>query len=354
MKKRYIILILFLLVLGYFLFYPVPIEPASWTPPTAPSLEEGIYKKNNALANIQHLFDGQCAKPEDVAIDSLGRIYTGLADGRILRFDSEDAAPTEIANTGGRPLGLRLDTAGILYVADTEKGLLKVTPDGEITVLTDSFEGQRLKFADDLDIAADGTIYFSEASTKFGLKDFAMDMMEHRPNGKLLAYNPVAKTTKVVLDSLYFANGVAISPDQSYLLVNETSKYRTKKLWLTGDKKGQAEIFMDNLPGFPDGLTYGGGDLYWIAFASPRQQALDDIMPQPFIRKIVVRLPESMQVAPAHYTIILGVNSNGEVIHNLQDTNGGYSELTNVVPFKDKLYFGSLHENAIGVMDRPE
>ncbi len=354
MKKRYILLVILLLAFGYLLFYPVPINPGTWTPPKAPSFEEGDFKSNTKLTAIQHLFDGQCVKPEDIALDSLGRIYTGYEDGRIMRFDGmNDDEGTEIANTGGRPLGLRFDSTGYLYVADCSKGLLKVSMDGEITTLTDSYNGQKFKFADDLDVAADGTVYFSEASTRFGIEDFILDFMEHQPNGMLMAYNPADKSTTIALDKLYFANGVALSPDESYVLVNESAKYRIKKLWLKGEKKGQSEIFMENLPGVPDGIIYGDG-LFWIVFASPRQQDVDDLLSQPFMRKVVVRLPPSLLPAPVHYSFAIAVNEEGEVIHNLQDPNGSYAEITNVLPVGDKLYFGSLYEDAIGVMDKPK
>lgn len=72
--------------------------------------------------------------------------------------------------------------------------------------------------------ASDGSVYFSVASTKFGLHNWYLDLLEARPNGQLLKYNPTSNEIAIVLDNLYFANGVALSKDEDYLLVCETWK----------------------------------------------------------------------------------------------------------------------------------
>ena len=79
-------------------------------------------------------------------------------------------------------------------------------------------------FADDVIEASDGSVYFSVASTKFGLHNWYLDLLEARPNGQLLKYNPTSNEIAIVLDNLYFANGVALSKDEDYLLVCETWK----------------------------------------------------------------------------------------------------------------------------------
>lgn len=72
--------------------------------------------------------------------------------------------------------------------------------------------------------SSDGTLYFSDASTKFEFHSWALDLLEMQPNGRLLKYDPSSNTTSLVLDGLAFANGVALSADQDYLVVCETWK----------------------------------------------------------------------------------------------------------------------------------
>jgi sugar lactone lactonase YvrE len=337
------------LLLGYLLLWPVPINPAAWTPPPAPELT-GIYAQNSELSRIERLsVDGNL--PEDVAFDSQDRIYCGTDDGRIFRFQPDGTHPEVFAQTKGRPLGLIFDHDGNLIVADALIGLMSIAPDGKSTVLSTDAEGVSFRCTNDLDVAVDGTIYFTDASYKFPLTQLKADLLEHQPNGRFLAYDPRTKQTRVLLRDLYFANGVAVSPDQSFVLVNDTGAYRVRRYWLTGAKQGQSDIFIDNLPGFPDGISSNGRDTFWLALVNRRDSALDKLQPHPFLKKVVWRLPNFLQPNIKRYGFALGLDLNGKVVRNLQDPSPQcFTQIANVVEHKGSLYFGSIGERAIGRM----
>lgn len=354
MTKRKILLSLAILIavlLLYLLFWPVPIAPAAWTPPPAPALA-GVYEQNTKLAGTERLNVGFA--PEDVALDMEGHIYTGLLDGRIMRLQADGSRPEVFADTRGRPLGLVFDKTGNLIVADADKGLLSVARDGAVTVLSTQAQGLPFHCTNDLDVAADGTIYFTDASSKFPISNYKADLIEHQPNGRFLAYDPKTKQTRVVLDKLHFANGVAVSPDQSFVLVVETGEYRVHRVWLAGPKQGQSEIFIENLPGFPDGISSNGRDRFWLALVTPRDSKLDGVLPKPFLRKIFLRLPAFMQPAPKRYAFVLGLDMSGRVVQNLQDPSPNcYAQIANVVERDGKLYFGSIGESSVGRLSIP-
>ena len=71
---------------------------------------------------------------------------------------------------------------------------------------------------------SNGNVYFSVVSTKFDLQDWYLDVLEARPRGQVLKYNPTSNETVIVLDNVAFANGVALSKDEDYLVVCETWK----------------------------------------------------------------------------------------------------------------------------------
>ena len=340
--------------LAYLLFWPVPIDPVAWTPPEPPPLT-GVYEPNNRLALVERLGSGAGFAPEDVAVDAEGRIYGSMQDGRILRFQADGSLPEAFADTGGRPLGLRFDADGNLVVAEPYKGLLSISPEGSITVLSTEEGGVPFRLTDDVDIAADGTIYFSDASYKFTDAESMLDLLEHRPNGRLLAYDPSTNTTQLVLDDLYFANGVAVSPDQSFVLVAETGMVRVKRYWLTGPRKGESDIFIDNLPGYPDGISSNGKDTFWLALVTIRNPDFEALLPNPLLRKIILRLPQSLLGDPiTPYGFVLGLDLEGRVVHNLQDPSGeSYHSITNVQEHDGVLYLGSLGEDAIGRLPAP-
>jgi sugar lactone lactonase YvrE len=331
----------------YGLFWPVPIEPEAWSPPPMPPLM-GAYAANDRLGSVERLGKGAGIGPEDIAFDAQGRLYGGMADGRILRFAGGDK-PEVFATTGGRPAGLRFDAVGNLIVADTYAGLLSISPQGQVTVLATEHAGVPFRVTDDLDIASDGIIYFSDASSKFGLADLLLEFLECRPNGRLLAYDPATKSTRLLLDGLYFANGVALSPDESFVLVAETSRYRVTRYWLAGPKKGQSDVFIENLPGYPDGVLWNGRDVFWLALFSPRDARFDAMMPRPWLRRMILRLLPLAPLKPRHHAFVLGLDRGARVVHNFQDDSpGGYAPITNVVERDGWLYFGSTEQDSIG------
>ena len=362
MKRNILAFIVALIAatLVYLFFAPVSIAPAAWTPPVAPSLT-GPYQQNSRLAPVQRLSLGQGHSPEDVAIDADGRIYGGLEDGRIVQLQPDGTQPRIFANTHGCPLGLIFDRDGNLLVADALKGLLSISKAGEVKLLADEADGAKFGCLNDLDVAGDGTIYFTEASNKFPMSEHVSDLLEHQPNGRLLAWEPKTQKARTLIPGMYFANGVAVSPDQSFVLAVETGMYRVQRYWLSGPKQGQTDIFIENLPGFPDGISViskekssDGKDKFWLSLVTPRQSLFDRLLPHPFLRKVVFRLPKSLQPAPQRYSFVLALDTQGHVIDNLQ--NGApdcYSQIANTVEHDGTLYFGSIGEDTIGRFTLP-
>lgn len=155
----------------------------------------------------------------------------------------------------------------------------------------------------------------------------------------------------MLLKDLAFANGVAVAPDGSFVLVNETWRYRVIRYWLAGPKTGQSEILVDNLPGFPDGISTGSDGVFWIALASLRKPIVDYTSSRPWARRAVIRLPEWVQPAVDRYGYVVGVNDRGDIVANLQDPDGGYAPITSVEEWRGMLYLGSLSESAFATLE---
>jgi len=200
---------------AYLLLWPVPIEPASWSPPKAPELA-GVYMPNEALAGTVRIEVGFA--PESVTVDASGRVYAGLEDGSIVRW--VDGGVEVIAELDGRALGMGFDADGSLIACDLNGRLLSIDEEGVVDLVSE-VDGRPLGLVNDLDLGEDGTIYFSESSTE--TTDTLLDLLEHRGNGRLLSYDPTTAETTVLLDGLFYANGVAVSADGAFVLVVETT-----------------------------------------------------------------------------------------------------------------------------------
>ena len=304
---------------------------------------KGKFEPNEYLADTEILGLNDGIGPEDIAVDEAGNMYAGYEDGRIVLYDVYGKNQGVFVNTNGRPLGLAFDAKNNLIIADANKGLLSTDPNSNLKSLTTEVHGIPFAFTDDVDIGPDGIIYFTDASSKYNIDNYRLDLMEHRPWGRLLSYSPKSGITGSLLGGLYFANGVAVSPDGNYVLVNETSNYQVRKYWLKGQQAGQSEIIINNLPGFPDGISSNGKGIYWIALPALRKSIVDYCADKPFLRKIILRLPEWLQPSPDRHGFILGIDGNGKVIHNLQyPSPDSFSPITSVEEKGGILYLGSL------------
>ena len=349
MKKKLLFTLLVLLSLTalYVVFAPSPVDPVAYQPLPKPAMT-GVLAPNTLLRDAELIAEGTVDGPEDTAIGPDGLIYAGTQDGKIVRVLPGGAVET-FAVTGGRPLGLHFDAAGNIITCDADKGLLSIDKKGAITTLTSEAEGVPFRFTDDLDIAKDGTVYFTDASDKFKQADYLFDLLEGRPHGRLLSYNPRSRETKVLIRGMYFANGVALSRNEDFLLVNETYRYRIRRYWLKGPKTGTDEIFIDNLPGFPDNVSSNRRGTFWVALFTVRNDLMDRFHPSPTLKRIMSKLPRFTWPKPEPYGLVLALDEQGRIVRSLHDPSGEKLRIiTSAVEHGDYLYIGSLHEKKIG------
>lgn len=341
-------------LVAYLALWPVSVRPVAWEAPENAGYT-GDFTQNNRLEALELVgLDGRTG-PEDADIGSDGLIYVATHDGEILRI-GKDGAVTSFAQTQGRPLGLELAADGTLYVADAYRGLLAVDRTGQVTLLTDETEdGSPVLYADDVDIAADGTVYFSDASTRFGaqavggtLPASVLDLVEHSANGRILKYDPVSGKTTVFADGLNFANGVAVNEASDAVFVVETGAYRVWRFPIDG---GPGLVILDNLPGFPDNINNAPDGTFWVGLASPRNAIMDKLSGNPSLRRVIMRLPEAMKPAPTRYGFILRIDAEGRVLETLQDPTGNYALTTGAVTLPDgRIAVTSLTEPVLGVL----
>lgn len=285
--------------------------------------------------------------PEDVVVDAAGRVISGDAEGRIWRWPADahaSAVPQQLADTGGRPLGIEVDPRdGSLIVCDAFRGLLRLTDDGTITDLTRQAAGTRILFCNNAAVARDGVVYFTDSSNRFPVSHWRRDLLEHRPNGRVLAYDPATRRTEVVATGFHFPNGIALSPDESFLLVVETVSHQLVRLPLGGGDR----VVLADLPAYPDNMSPVGDGTYWIALASPRVAVAERLLPHPLLRRIVAVLPTSVQPRPLRYSIAALVDGDGRVLRALHGPAGAYVMVTGVRQHGDTLWLGSLTEKGI-------
>ncbi|OMP08476.1 Six-bladed beta-propeller, TolB-like protein [Corchorus olitorius] len=340
------------------------------TPPPIPGSDHLLHKATTL--HVDSAFG-----PESLAFDPNGDgPYTGVADGRILKWQADALRWTHFAFTSsnrkdcvrafapemehicGRPLGLRFDNkTGDLYIADAYFGFQVVGPAGGLaTQLTTEAEGQPLFFTNDMDIDdLDDVIYFTDTSTTFRRRQFLPSIVLQDKTGRLLKYNRSSKEVTVLLRDLAFANGVALSKDRSFVLVAESSNCQILRLWLHGPNAGNVDVFSE-LPGFPDNIRRNEKGEFWVALHAKKGLVAKLVLSHRWFGNTFLKLPlsfkqlHSLFIGGKPHATAIKLSENGEILQVLEDTEGKTMRLISEVEEKDgKLWIGSVMMPFVGI-----
>jgi sugar lactone lactonase YvrE len=298
------------------------------------------------------------AGAEDVVVGTFGAdegaVFTGTEDGSIFRISHDGQKIERIAHTGGRPLGLEIGADGRLLVCDAHRGLLWVeVASGAVEAGTDSLNGAPMRFCNNAAIAGDGTVWFSDSSTRYGIEKWKDDFVQNTRTGRLARLGTDG-AIEVVLDGLAFANGVALSKDEDFVCVAESGARTVVRRWLTGNRKGMRDLFCQNLPGYPDNIARGSDGLIWVTISSPLDPLVERLQSGPMaLRKLVTKIPASLQPKPKQTVRVQAFDGDGTLVHDidvrLADHGAAYHMVTGVREHEGRVWMGSLHEPAVAV-----
>jgi sugar lactone lactonase YvrE len=297
---------------------------------------------------------------EDVVVGTRGpdegAVFTGTDDGSIFRISHDGQKIDRVAQTGGRPLGIEIDLDGRLLVCDSELGVLRIdTSRGAVEQVTDSVAGQKMVFCNNAAIATDGTVWFSDSSTKYGLSRWKDDFVQNTRTGRLLKLPPGGEV-EVVLDGLALANGVALSRNEDFVAVAESGGRTIVRRWLTGNRAGMRDLLCQNLPGYPDNIARGSDGLIWVTISSPTEGLVERIHKSPMpLRKAVTKIPERLQPKPKQTVRVQAYDDDGTLVHDVDvraaEHGAEYHMVTGVREHDGRVWMGSLQEPAVAVYE---
>ena len=329
-------------------------------PPSVKPGSRSPFALNDRLVNAEAIGVDQVEGPEDVILDRQDRLYGSTRDGNIIRFSGARFEEREVfAHIGGRPLGMQFDKDENLIVCVAGMGVYGVKPSGEVFKVTDETnrtwtklnDNSRIRMADDLDIGPDGKIYFSDCTTRYEMTTNTLDIIEGRPNGRVLCYDPASGKTTTVIKRFYFPNGVCVARDGRSVFVASTSACRIFRHWLEGPDSGKTEIFIDELPGLPDNINRASDGNYWLALVGVRTPTYDLASRKAaFRRRMVKQVPTDEWLAPGlNHGCVLKFDEAGNILESYWDPTGiSHSTVTSMREHKGYLYLGGLENNRIG------
>ncbi len=318
------------------------------------------YALNNRISKTRYIGLGELEGPEDVILDRDDHLYCGTRHGEIIRFFAPDYKKSEVfAHTGGFPLGLAFDREGTLLSCVGAMGLYAISKSGEVKQL--SAETNRsygsviddgpLRDPNDLDVAPDGKIYFTDSTTRYDAHEWAIDSIESRPTGRLLVYDPATGKTRTLLDNYRYTNGVCLAHDGKSLFFNESWACRVHRYWLEGPKAGTAECVIKDMPGYPDNVNRASDGNYWMAWLGMRTPSFDLALRHPAFRKrMTSRLPQDEWLFPNINTGgVVKFDGTGRILGTLGDMTGlSHPMVTSMREHKGDLFIGGILNNRIG------
>jgi sugar lactone lactonase YvrE len=281
-----------------------------------------------------------------------GAVFTGTEDGNIFRVSHDGRRIDRVAHTGGRPLGLEIGPDGRLLVCDAHRGVLRIdTATGAVEPVTDSVAGRKMVFCNNAAVATDGTIWFSDSSTEFGIDKWKDDFVQDTRTGRLLRLTGDG-AVEVVLSGLAFANGVALSAAEDYVAVAETAARTVVRRWLTGERAGQRDYLVRDLPGYPDNIARGSDGLIWVTIASPTDPVVERLHRAPlWLRRQVTRIPDRLQPKPKRTVHVQAYADDGTLVHDCSVDTDDFHMVTGVREHDGRVWLGSLHEPALAVLE---
>ncbi|KAK0411988.1 hypothetical protein QR680_005969 [Steinernema hermaphroditum] len=330
----------------------------------------GALAVNNRLVPMERILEDKIQGPESIEVAD-GKLYTGTGDGKIVEVT--DGKITDeyklVKSCGsirecGRPLGIRHLGNKKFVVADPYRGLLVVDMKAKshrvVLAAETLIEGHPMRFADDLDIVDEDTVLLSDCTTRWELTSFFNEMLEMKPTGRILKVNLRTGAVTVVAKDLYFPNGVQLFPDKKSILVGESIAARLTRIYVAGEKTGKKEVFIDNLPGFPDNVRMNSdGKSFWVACYAARVpdkfSFSDAVMEYPLVRRLILSLipghllTEMFTSWKQKHAIALQVSLQGEILATLHDpTAKALVDVTQINDDGEFIYLGSYHSPYLG------
>jgi ribose transport system permease protein len=344
------------------------VSPTYLMLPSCPSTtaeSDSPFGLNRLLAGAQPIGLREVDGAEDVLLDDEDNLYCGSRHGDVVRFFGPDHRRWEIyAHIGGHPLGMAWNPEGELVTCVGGMGLYKITRERRVVKLSAEtkrsllsiIDDSRVRLPDDLDIAEDGRVFFSEATVRYDTAEWMIDALEGRGNGRILCYDPKTGSTHTVLRNLIFPNGICMTGDCESLLFAQTWACTITRYWYAGQNRGRSQVIIADLPGYPDNINRASDGNYWCGIVGMRAPAFDLALRMPqFRRRMVYRVAVDEWLTPNQNTgCVIKFDLNGSVLQTLWDKDGhAHAAVTSMREHRGHLYLGGIFNDRIGKLPIP-
>jgi gluconolactonase len=214
-------------------------------------------------------------------------LFSDIPNNRIMRLSEDDNHLSVFRQPSMNSNGNTIDREGRLITC--EHGGRRVTRtelDGSITIIADKYNGKKLNAPNDVAVAANGTIWFTDPG--YGIKGDYEGLMEpfEQEKRNVFRVDPKTGDIKVVVDDFVMPNGITFSPDEKKLYVidtgltegpNNPAHIRVFDVDTDAGTVSNGKVFADNFsPGFTDGMRCDTDGNVWcsMGWADPKEDGV--------------------------------------------------------------------------------
>jgi gluconolactonase len=241
--------------------------------PAVRVLDPAFNQYRLVLASVERLYTG-CRWAEGPVWFGDGRylLWSDIPNNRILRWDEETGAVSNFRKPSNNANGNTRDREGRLVTCEHDsRRVTRTEYDGTITVLADTYSGKRLNSPNDVVVASDGSIWFTDPM--FGILGYYEGHKAESEN-KPAVYRLDVRSGElaVMADDIAGPNGLAFSPDEKtlYVVASRAAPNRTIVAYdvtAGGTKLDKGRVLIDAGPGgSPDGFRVDVDGNLWCGW----------------------------------------------------------------------------------------
>lgn len=258
---------------------------------------DGAFSPNHRLDQARQLGD-EIERPDDCALGPDGALYVST-ENRILRCTGSDYEKRDtFAALDGQVGGLTWTPDGRLLACVSKRGLVAVSPSGELVAELTRVNGESIGCPLSVAAAPDGAIYLTDGSRANPPELWLADLMQNRPpSGRLIACNGTLAEAVVRADALAWPLGLVVSHDGADVWIAESWAHRLIAYQRAGDAK---RVLAKNYSGYPARLAPGAASEVWMAFFGLRTQLTEFVLRErAFCEEMMQTVPPELWIGPA-------------------------------------------------------